>query len=292
CVTPAPHQDAPDDAGYPRIDCAPTAAALLPVNLRMLRPADLHRRLPDREGRLAWILSSICRKKGTEFLLMAGPPLFKRRPQECKQRLILPLRETISGMTLRHDLQPSHAAISGMKQSAVCCEVVLLDKTDSQGRAEVVALGSGNRPHDADNQVGNGDDRNQESTDHDKGQNEGSDISDDGSDRPVQRLFRLSSDISVIGLHQVDNQTRDEAEKQGTDPGQQGEVLGLLTHHPNFRCLFNTHGISPLHLFVSKHHKVSEKVFQYHELAIVHSQPLTHYIRDPGLHSTLDPVLD
>src|SRR5690606_40753073 len=90
--------------------------------------------------------------------------------------------------------------------------------------------------------------------------------SSDLSDRPVQRLFRLSSDISVIGLHQVDNQTRDEAEKQGTDPGQQGEVLGLLTHHPNFRCLFNTHGISPLHLFVSKHHKVSEKVFQYHEL--------------------------
>src|SRR5690606_41233123 len=77
----------------------------------------------------SFFLSSTIPPRPHSTTLFPYTTLF-RSPQECKQRLILPLRETISGMTLRHDLQPSHAAISGMKQSAVCCEVVLLDKTD------------------------------------------------------------------------------------------------------------------------------------------------------------------
>jgi hypothetical protein len=54
------------------------------------------------------------------------------------------------------------------------------------------------------------------------------DQSDSRGNRPVQGFLRLIHDIGIVFFNQVENQAGNESEKYGTDPYQQGHILGFL----------------------------------------------------------------
>lgn len=106
----------------------------------------------------------------------------------------------------------------------------LLDQANGVRHAECLAFGGRDRPHNAENQMHDAEDRHQQGADQNEHQYRGNDIANDCGNRPVQGFLGLVENIGVILLDQIHDQTGDKPEKQGSDLDQQADVFGFLIY--------------------------------------------------------------